>query len=108
MINLASAYYANGRWDEALKLQEEVLRLSRKVNGPEHPATLDAMSNLAISYAGTGRGDEALKLRKEALELRRKVLGPEHPATLEAMNELAWALATSDAATIRNGTNAVK
>ena len=33
---------------EALKLREEVLTLSRKVLGPEHPDTLEAMGNLAI------------------------------------------------------------
>ena len=35
--------------DEALKLREQVLALRRKVNGPEHPATLMAMDNLADS-----------------------------------------------------------
>ena len=51
MGNLAISYFAAGRRDEALKLREEVLALSRKVNGPEHPDTLGAMNNLAISYA---------------------------------------------------------
>ena len=47
-----------GRVDEALKLQEEVLTLSRKVNGPEHPDTLSAMHTFASPLrpaAGTRR-----------------------------------------------------
>jgi serine/threonine protein kinase len=106
--NLASSYFITGRRDEALKLRQDVLTLRRKVLGPEHPQTLRAMGDLARSYAEAGRLDEALKLKEEVLPLARKVLGPEHPETLVAMNELAWTLATSDAATIRNGTNAVK
>ena len=64
---------------------EEVLPLSRKVNGPEHPDTLVVMGNLADSYDDAGRMDDALTLREEVLSLRRKVLGPEHPDTLTAL-----------------------
>jgi tetratricopeptide (TPR) repeat protein len=78
-----------GRRDEALKLREEVLALSRKVLGPEHPDTLKAMINLANSYFDTCRRDEEIKLLEEVLPLCRKVLGPEHPDTLLAMNNLA-------------------
>jgi tetratricopeptide (TPR) repeat protein len=108
MNNLAISYFLAGRTDEALKLREELLPLERKVNGPEHPHTLSSMNNLANSYFGAGRKDEALKLREELLLLFRKVNGPEHPETLLAMNDLSWILATSDVATIRNGTNAVQ
>jgi Flp pilus assembly protein TadD len=89
MLNLALSYSAAGRKDEALKMREEVLPLSRKVFGPEHPETLMAMNNLALSYSAAGRKDEALKMREELLALSRKVNGPEHPATLTAMNNLA-------------------
>jgi tetratricopeptide (TPR) repeat protein len=105
---LANCYFVAGRRDEALKLREEVLTLDRKVLAPGHPNTLGAMENLAVSYADAGRKDEALKLQEEALALSRKVNGPKYPDTLEAMNSLASTLATSDKATIRNGTNAVQ
>jgi tetratricopeptide (TPR) repeat protein len=90
MHNLANYYGESGRWDEALKLREEVLPLCRKVNGPGHPGTLRAMHNLASSYQYASRLDEALKLREEALVLGRKVLGPEHPDTLTVMNDVAF------------------
>jgi tetratricopeptide (TPR) repeat protein len=89
MNNLAISYAVAGRLDEALKLREEVLTLSRKVNGPEHVNTLGAMANLAASYANAGRREEALKLREDVLTLCRKVLGPEHPTTLSVMYDLA-------------------
>ncbi len=72
-----------------MKLQEELLPLSRKVLGPEHPETISAMHNLANYYQIAGRRDEALKLREEVLTLRRKVNGPEHPDTLKALVNLA-------------------
>jgi tetratricopeptide (TPR) repeat protein len=108
MVSLASSYADTGREDEASGLAEKALALYRKVLGPEHPQTLGVMNNLADSYNDAGRRGEALTLREEALTLSRKVLGPEPPDTLSTMNDLAWALATSDAATIRNGTNAVQ
>ena len=44
MNELAVSYEIVGRWDEALKLKEQVLILRRKVFGPEHPDTLHAMN----------------------------------------------------------------
>ena len=46
---------------------EQVLSLSRKVNGPEHPDTLSAMQAVAFTAPAT----EALKAREELLALRR-------------------------------------
>jgi len=65
MGNLATSCFAAGRRDEAIKMQEEVLPLYRKVLGPEHPDTLTAMENLGVSYAAAGRRDEALKMREK-------------------------------------------
>jgi tetratricopeptide (TPR) repeat protein len=89
MNNLASSYDHAGRRAEALKMNEEMLALSRKVRGPEHPLTLMAMNNVAISCNQAGRLDEALKLREERLPLFLKVAGPKHPNTLLAMQNLA-------------------
>jgi tetratricopeptide (TPR) repeat protein len=72
MGNLAISHALVGRMDEAIKLQEEVLPLSRKVLGPEHPATLGAADNLVNFYKDAGRGPEAVKLREEVLPLHLK------------------------------------
>lgn len=70
-------------------MREELLTLSRKVNGADHPDTLMAMYNLAISYSDNGRQEEALKLREEVLPASREVNGAEHPDTFGAMSSLA-------------------
>jgi tetratricopeptide (TPR) repeat protein len=72
---------------------EEALALRRKLSGPEHPDTLDAMISLAETYDEAGRRDEALKMFEQLLVLRRKVSGPENPDTLEAMEHLAYSYA---------------
>jgi hypothetical protein len=46
MANLASIYWNQGRWDEAVKLEEDVLAARTRLLGKEHPDTLTAMANL--------------------------------------------------------------
>lgn len=64
MHTMASAY-PESRRDETLKMREELLTLSRRVNGPQHPRTRAAINNLVVSYDDAGRKDEAEALRKE-------------------------------------------
>jgi hypothetical protein len=78
-------------WDPSLgppgdivKMLEEVLKLRRKVLGPEHPDTLMTL----FYYSHSRGGAEGLKMREEVLALRRKVLGSEHPDTLFALNNM--------------------
>ena len=107
MENLAIFYDAVGRRDESLKLKEQILDLCLEVLGPKNPGTLEATSELTKGYAEAGRQDEVLELSEKTLALDRKALGSQDPITLQAMNDLAWIQATSEAAEIRNGTNAV-
>jgi tetratricopeptide (TPR) repeat protein len=105
---LGGTYYALGLYRKAIPLEEKLYDYYLKKLGTENTNTLRVMAMVANCYDEAGRRGEALKLREQVLALDRKVLGPEHPGTLNAMNKLAWMLATSDVATIRNGTNAVQ
>jgi tetratricopeptide (TPR) repeat protein len=86
MYNLSRLYTYTDRGEEASELAREVLRLRRKVNGPEDPATPAVMLHLANLGAIE---TENLELREEALRLSRKVNGPEHPTTLMILENLA-------------------
>jgi serine/threonine protein kinase/tetratricopeptide (TPR) repeat protein len=90
--NLANTLKGQGRPDEARKLFEEVLEVSRRVFGRDHPATLGALNNLANTLGDLGRWDEARSLHEEALEARLRVKGAEDPDTLQSMNNLAVTL----------------
>lgn len=75
---------ASKRW-----VSQTIQRLTRKVRGPEHFYTFNAMNALAFSYSAAHRWDEAVQLQEETLALSRKIRGPEHPDTLSAMGSLA-------------------
>ena len=57
--NLAIAYEAAGRVDEAITLHEQTLAARERVLGPDHPDTLQSRNNLAIAYRDAGRTDTA-------------------------------------------------
>jgi tetratricopeptide (TPR) repeat protein len=53
--NLALAYQAAGRLDEAISLHEQALAARERVLGPDHPHTLASHDNLASAYQAAGR-----------------------------------------------------
>ena len=57
--DLASAYLAAGRTDEAISLNEQVLAVLERVLGPEDPSTLASRSDLASAYRAAGRTTES-------------------------------------------------
>jgi len=87
--NLAIGYKELGRTAEAVKLDEETLKIKERVLGAGHPDTLSARSNLAIGYLAFGRTADAVKLWEETLKIMERVLGAEHPDTLSTRGNLA-------------------
>jgi CHAT domain-containing protein/Flp pilus assembly protein TadD len=81
--------YRTGKIAEALPLAEEVLTISEKAFGPDHPDVAAALSNLAFLYDNQGRYAEAEPLYKRALAIREKAFEPEHPNVAKALNNLA-------------------
>jgi Tetratricopeptide repeat len=49
MANLAETYRQKGRWNEAEKLQVDVVELRKRLLGAEHPDTLLSMANLTAT-----------------------------------------------------------
>ncbi|KAL9566608.1 hypothetical protein ACKAV7_009523 [Fusarium commune] len=90
MGNLASTFWNQGRWEEAEKLDVEVMETCKEKLGPDHPDTLTSMANLASTYRNQGRWEEAEKLEVEVMETCKEKLGPDHPDTLTSMANLAF------------------
>jgi len=65
------------------------LNVEERVQGPDHPDTLDSTNRLARILALEKRYPEAEQLQRGALDLERRVLGPEHTFTLRSINNLA-------------------
>ena len=89
--NLAVAYRAAGRLDEAIGLHEQTLATRERVLGPDHPDILYSRNNLAAAYRDAGRLAEAISLHEQTLAARERVLGPDHPDILYSRNNLAAA-----------------
>jgi hypothetical protein len=85
----ASALYSDGRYKEAEELQVQVMQMTKRVLGDEHPHTLTSMGNLASTYSDQGRWKEAEELQVQVMQITKRVLGDEHPDTLTSMGNLA-------------------
>ena len=89
--NLAYAYQAAGRLDEAIPLYEQNLKDRTYILGPDHPDTLTLRNNLASAYQAAGRLNDAIALYEQTLEDRARILGPDHRDTLASRHNLAGA-----------------
>ena len=87
--NLAAAYYAARRVNEAIPLFEKTLKAQTQILGPNHPDTLTSSNNLANAYQEAGRLNDAIPLLEETLTTQEELFGPKHPHTLITRNNLA-------------------
>lgn len=83
--------YKAGRFQEAVPLARQTLKIREKVLGPEHPDTARSLNNLAMTYHQLGAYDQALPLLQRSLEIKEKKFGPDHPETAYSLNQLAMA-----------------
>ncbi|NMD37815.1 MAG: tetratricopeptide repeat protein, partial [Christensenellaceae bacterium] len=80
-----------GRYEESLKIFEEVLSKRKEILGENHPDTIVAMNNLGVSYSNLGEYENAFKISKEVLSKNKEIQGENHPDTIVAMNNLGKA-----------------
>ncbi len=71
----------SGRWEEAEKLDVQVMETRKTKLGADHPDTLTSMANLASTFWNQGRWEEAEKLFVQVMETRKTKLGADHPDT---------------------------
>jgi tetratricopeptide (TPR) repeat protein len=87
--NLALAYKAQGRYEEAIEKLEEVLRIDEKTIGKEHSGYAITLNNLASVYKDQGKYNEAIEKFEEALRIDEKTIGKEHPDYAGDLSNLA-------------------
>ena len=80
--SLALTYSAQGRWEESVKLLEDVLRQHFGTLGPEHLKSLRTRMSLMQSFMERGNYAEAEKMGTQVLEILERTQGTEHPDTL--------------------------
>ena len=81
--------YQEGKFQEAIPFQQQVLAWTEKNYGPDHPDTTTSINNLAELYRSQGAYAKAEPLHLRALAVREKALGPDHPDTAVSLNNLA-------------------
>ncbi|KAJ4159125.1 uncharacterized protein LMH87_008039 [Akanthomyces muscarius] len=89
MSNLASTYRSQGRWEEAEKLEVQVMETVKTKVGVDHPDTLASMANVASTYRSQGRWEEAERLEVQVMEMVKTKVGVDHSDTLASMANLA-------------------
>jgi tetratricopeptide (TPR) repeat protein/CHAT domain-containing protein len=78
-----------GKYQEAIPIAARAVEVAKRILGPDHPKTADALNNLGFIFQKIGDYAKAVPLYQEALRICQEILGPEHPATAVGLNNLA-------------------
>ncbi|HET7904645.1 MAG TPA: serine/threonine-protein kinase, partial [Candidatus Eisenbacteria bacterium] len=89
LVERGQAAMTNERFTRADSLLRAALKLLTHARGPDHPATLGALSNLASCLGWLGRHDEMIVVSRDNLERAVRTFGEDHPETAVARNNLA-------------------
>ena len=98
--NLARLYEVLGRDEQALDLRRDVYSGRSKLQGEEHPQTLQAATNYAASLLQLQRFEEAMALYRKTLTVAHRVLGKNSELTLGMRTNYAMAFCADPAATL--------
>ncbi|MFI5620013.1 FxSxx-COOH system tetratricopeptide repeat protein [Streptomyces sp. NPDC051567] len=88
-FHLSNILRSQGRFVEAMELDEVTLERQRAALGPSHPHTYMTTSGLAMDLGAMGRYGEAMELATAAHEGFGQIFHEAHPRTLAAANNLA-------------------
>jgi tetratricopeptide (TPR) repeat protein len=78
-----------GRYNEAIPLATEVLRILETSLGPDHPDVATSLNDLAGLYRAQGNYGAAEPLYQRALRIYETALGPDHRWVATSLNNLA-------------------
>ena len=88
-FQLANVVRTQGRFEEALALDQDTLERQQRLHGHDHLYTLMTAGSLGGDLRALGRFKEALILDQETYAKIRDAFGDEHPRTLLMANNLA-------------------
>ena len=85
---IGDTYEALGLYEQAQLHHQRRLEIHDRLQPPDAPDRLDALSALGSLKQEQGLEDEALAIAEEVYERRRRTLGERHPDTIAAMSQL--------------------
>lgn len=89
------ALRAQGRLDEAEKIQRQAVQRMAEIMGPEVYQNVFALDGLAATLSLRGRHDEALRLSRRALKISEHIYPGGHPISQDRRLSLAKLLAAA-------------
>ena len=89
METIGTVYRSLGLYEQAIRMLEKALEITRGLHGSDHLIVADALYNLGIVYDDLGRYEEAASLHRQALDIRSNKLRPEDPEVARSLNSLA-------------------
>ena len=92
MNNLGNQLRMQGKFERALALYDEVVKVQQRILGLEDRRTLGSMNNLANAFYSMKRFEDARKLYEETLSWQRRIQSPDNIDTLRTMSNLAATL----------------
>lgn len=78
---LAVVSYYQNRLDEALELNNDLLKLRREKFGEEHAEVAATLNNLGLVYFAKGEMSQAQLFYEQSLAIKEKLQGPNHPSS---------------------------
>lgn len=88
-FELANALRAQGRYQDARRMDEDTLARQTRLLRRDHPSLLITTGSLAADLRALGRFDEALERDQKIHHVMRETFGDNHPRTLVAAHNLA-------------------
>ena len=107
LSNIAGAYHALGRNEDAMRTQRDVYSGTLEINGEVHRETLQASNNYASSLINLHRLEEAKSVLRKTIPVARRTLGESHINTLTSRWYYARALYLNTSAPLDNFREAV-
>jgi tetratricopeptide (TPR) repeat protein len=92
LMDLASAYYWQGQFDQAAAAVREAVEIDKAVFGDRSDALAADLSFLAAIFSGRGQPAEAEQVLRQVLEMRRTMYGATHRDVALALKNLAVSL----------------
>lgn len=92
LIKAGEFLWRAGLNDRAVRVEEDLVALSRQTYGESHEKTATALNNLASSLRAVGNLKSAEPLFRQALEIDAKTIGMDHPDYAIHLNNLAGLL----------------
>ena len=88
---LATFYLASKKYPEAVNLLENIVKIRKGIEAPEHLSSLSSRHKLGHAYIGNKQFKSAATLLEQVVEIMKKTLAPAHRDRLVAEYELAVA-----------------